>query len=51
MNIVPNDNTTAEQRTAWNNANCGGYKATNVIEAHGTVPTIDIIVELLLVHK
>ena len=51
LNIVPNDNTTSEMRTAWANAQCGGYKATNVIEAHGTVPTVDIIVELLLMHK
>lgn len=49
--ITTNDSTTADQRTAWIAADCGGYRATNTIYAHGTVPTIDIIVTLVVVAK
>ena len=49
--VLPNENTTDAQREAWIAADCGGYRSTNTIKAHGTVPTIDIIVELVVVPK
>lgn len=49
--ITTNDNTTDAQRKAWIAADCGGYRATNTIYAHGTVPTVDIIVTLVVVAK
>ena len=51
VSILPNQNTTAAQRNAWIAADCGGYYATNIIVAKGTVPTIDIPLTLLLVSK
>lgn len=43
VDVLPNSTTTtAAQRTAWVNADCGGYESTNIIRAHGTVPTVDI---------
>lgn len=40
-----------DQRDAWINADCAGHEATNIIRAHGTVPTVNIPVVLLLKHK
>ena len=47
INILPNENTTSEQREAWIKADCGGYRSTNTIKANGTVPTINIVVTVL----
>lgn len=49
--VLPNENTTDAQRKAWIAADCGGYRSTNTIMAHGTKPTIDIIVTLVIVAK
>lgn len=46
--ILPNDSTTDKMRTAWASAVCNGYKSTNVIEAHGTEPVININVTLMI---
>lgn len=51
MDIIPNENTTSAQRDAWIAADCGGYYTTNIIIAHGTVPTIDIPITLVLMAK
>ena len=51
VNILTNDTTTDAQRDAWVSADCGGYRATNTIKAHGDVPEIDIPVTLVVVHK
>ena len=49
--IVTAENATEAQRTAWREADCGGYESENVIVAHGTVPEIDIPVMLGVVDK
>lgn len=51
VDILPNESTTAAQRNAWIAADCGGYYTTNIIVARGTVPTIDLPLTLLLLHK
>ena len=51
LNVIPNQNTTDAQKKAWAKAQCGGYRTTNTIYAKGTVPSIDIIVELVIAKK
>ncbi len=41
--IQPVSTTTTAMRKAWSKADCGGHEQTNIITAHGAVPTIDII--------
>ena len=49
--IVTAESATDAERTAWREADCGGYESENVIVAHGTVPEIDIPVMLGLVDR
>ena len=51
LNILTNEHTTDAQRRAWIRADCGGYRSTNTIEAHGEVPEIDIVVTLMVTPK
>lgn len=51
LGIYPDENTTDAQRKAWIAADCGGYRATNTIYAHGTVPTIDMVLMVVVIHK
>ena len=51
VGIYPNSQTTADMRDAWDSADCGGYEPTNVIRAHGDVPTIDIVMTLVVRYK
>ncbi len=52
VGIYPiNGITTDEMVSAWESANCSGFYATNVITAKGSVPTIDIVVELYAISK
>lgn len=46
--ILPNDSTTDVMRKKWAGAACNGYKTTNVIEAHGEIPKMDIAVTLMV---
>ena len=46
--ILPNDLTTDKMRVAWASAVCNGHKDTNVIEAHGIVPVVNIAVTLMV---
>lgn len=47
-NILPNSSTTSAMRKAWQKADCNGYEATNIITAHGKVPTIDIVLTAIV---
>lgn len=51
LDITPAEGATDAERKAWIAADCGGYRATNTIYAHGTVPAIAIPVVLLLREK
>ena len=51
LNILTNENTSDAARRAWIRADCGGYRSTNTIKAHGEVPEVDIIVELMVAPK
>ena len=51
IGIYTNSTSTEEMRTAWAEADCGGYEATNIIKSHGTVPTIDLNVTLIIKEK
>lgn len=51
LDIVPAETATDAERKAWIQADCGGYRSTNTIQAHGTVPTIAIPVMLMLRQK
>jgi len=51
LDILPNDSTTDAQRKAWVAADCAGYRSTNTIYAHGTVPTIDMVLTLIVSPK
>lgn len=42
LDIVLDEDATAEMRKAWSKADCGGYYSTNQIIAHKTVPMIDL---------
>ena len=46
VNVQPTEHTTGAMRKAWSKADCGGHSPTNVITAHGTVPTVDIVLGL-----
>lgn len=47
-NILPNSSTTSAMRKAWQKADCSGYEATNIITAHGKVPTINIVLTAIV---
>lgn len=52
IGIYPiNGITTDAMEAAWTAANCYGYSVTNVILARGTVPSIDIEMELAMLSK
>ena len=51
LDVTPTELATDAERKAWISADCGGYRSTNTIYAHGTVPTINIPVALLLRSK
>lgn len=51
LDITPAEAATDAERKAWISADCGGYRSTNTIYAHGTVPSITIPVVLLLRAK
>ena len=51
VNVQPTANTTEAMRKAWSKADCGGHSPTNIITAHGAVPTIDIILGLCVRQK
>ena len=46
VNVQPTANTTEAMRKAWSKADCGGHSDSNIITAHGAVPTIDIVLGL-----
>lgn len=49
INFLPNTSTTDAMRKAWAKADCAGYNPTqNVLTAHKTVPTIDIVGTLFI---
>ena len=51
VNVLPNDDTTSEMRSAWVLADCGGYEPTNIIRCHGTVPTSNITLGICIRSK
>lgn len=51
LDITPSESASDAQRKAWISADCGGFRATNTIYAHGTVPTVDIPAVLLVRSK
>ena len=51
INVQPTANTTEAMRKAWSKADCGGHSPTNIITAHGAVPTIDIVLGLCIRQK
>lgn len=51
VNILPNASTTNDMRSDWAACDCTGYEETNIIRAHGIVPTSDIVMTLVLRYK
>jgi len=47
-NVLPNSSTTSAMRKAWQKADCNGYEATNIIRAHGKIPTINIVLTAIV---
>lgn len=50
-NVTTCEASTEAMRKAWNKADCTGYAATNKIIAHGTVPSINIIISMKVIKK
>lgn len=43
--------TTEAMISAWEESNCSGYSTTNTLVAKGTIPTIDLVMQLYLIQK